>query len=251
MIKVIIVGTGNVSYHLQRAFSKTESIDVIQIFPGRSDFNSLFSSKNSDHRYFEDVDVIIICVSDDVIEAVSKHFEKIPKLIVHTSGSISVNAIRDGARSGVFYPLQTFSKKRQVDFKNIPICLEANESKDMELLKKMASSISDTVNEIDSKQRKAIHLAAVFANNFSNHLYQIGSEICEEGKVPFDLLKPLIAETAAKIETLNPIEAQTGPARRNDMETIKKHLVQLQNIKHKELYSTLTESIQNTYGEKL
>ena len=251
MIKVIIVGTVNVSYHLQKAFSHTESVEVIHVLPSRSNFSSFLSKKNPDYKNIDQADVFIIAVSDDAIKTVSGHFKNSPKLIVHTSGSVPLSALPKEVRHGVFYPVQTFSKERRVDFKTIPICIEANDSKDMELLKRLALAISDKVFEIDSEQRKALHLAAVFVNNFANHLYQIGNEICQENKISFELLKPLIIETASKIKTLDPLEAQTGPAKRNDTNTIKRHLEQLITKKQKEIYSILTESIRDTYGEKL
>ena len=157
----------------------------------------------------------------------------------------------NSARSGVFYPLQTFSKDREVDFENIPLCVEAKNLEDLVLLKKLAKAISKSVYEISSEQRKSLHLAAVFVNNFTNHLYHIGNEICRKNKLPFDILKPLILETASKVNTLPPIEAQTGPAKRNDEETIEKQLDQLQNREQREVYQILTNSIKASYGKKL
>ena len=243
MIKVTLVGNGNVSHHLQDVFTKAENIELVDVLPSRG--NTPIQSKESF------ADVYIIAVSDDAITTVSNRFNNSGKLVVHTSGSVSITALAKGIRSGVFYPLQTFSKNKLVDFKNIPICVEASDPKDLKLLKKLATAISEKVFEINSAQRRSLHLAAVFVNNFSNHMYHIGSEICHEQEVPFEILKPLIIETAAKLDTLLPIQAQTGPARRNDKKTIKKQLEQLKNKKHKEVYQILTDSIKATYGKKL
>ena len=131
----------------------------------------------------------------------------------------------------------------------IPICLEAENTFDFRVLDTVAKSISKAVFPINSEQRKALHVAAVFVNNFTNHLYQIGQEICEENKVPFEILKPLIQETANKINTLNPTEAQTGPAKRNDSTTIEAHLEYLTNENQKNIYKILTQSIQNNGKE--
>ena len=251
MIKVSIIGTGNVSFHLQNAFSKTSAVQVLDVLPGRSDFSDSFLGKDFSNDDRQGADIYIIAVSDDAISRVSKQFKNCKKLVVHTSGSVSINTLLDSERRGVFYPLQTFSKEREVNFKTIPICVEADNSKDLALLTNLGETISDSVYEINSAQRKALHLGAVFVNNFTNHLYQIGHEICLENNVSFDLLRPLIAETAAKIESLNPKEAQTGPAKRDDMKTIKNHIEYLRTKKQREVYSILTESIQNTYGEKL
>lgn len=251
MIKVSIIGSGNVSFHLQGAFAKTADVHLVDVIPGRSDFKKLFSGKDLSNEESWAADVYIIAVSDDAISKVAEQLQNSSKLVVHTSGSVPMDDLPKELRKGVFYPLQTFSKKRAVDFKTVPVCIEASAEKDLKLLRKLAQTISENIHEINSEQRKNLHLAAVFVNNFTNHLYQIGSEICKENSVSFDLLKPLIFETAHKIGTLNPKEAQTGPAKRNDTGTIKNHLAQLKTKEQREIYSILTESIQNTYGEKL
>jgi predicted short-subunit dehydrogenase-like oxidoreductase (DUF2520 family) len=251
MIKVTLIGTGNVSFHLQEAFSKTTAVEVVDVLPGRSDFKDLFSRRNSPNENNTETDVFIIAVSDNAIKNVGENLWDCGKLVVHTSGSVPMSDLPEGMRKGVFYPVQTFSKERAVDFETVPICIESDNPNDLNLLKRLASTISGKVFEIDSEQRKALHLAAVFVNNFTNHLYHISVEICRENKISFELLKPLIFETASKIRTLNPKEAQTGPAKRNDTVTIKRHLAQLKSIKQREIYSILTQSIQSTYGEKL
>src|SRR5690606_8304058 len=133
----------------------------------------------------------------------------------------------------------------------IPICLEAENPKDLELLHKVANLISDKVFDIDSEKRKALHVAAVFVSNFVNHLYRIGEEICTENAIPFEVLKPLIAEVADKINYLNPKDAQTGPAQRGDKQTINAHLEFLKDYpKQQEIYRLLTQAILNQ-NEKL
>ena len=149
-----------------------------------------------------------------------------------------------------FYPLQTFSKNKEINFREVPICLEAEKETDFQLLNIVAQSVSEKVFCIDSNQRKSLHVAAVFVCNFVNHLYQIGNEICEENKVPFEILHPLILETANKITALSPKEAQTGPAKRNDTKTINAHLNLLTNETQKEIYKLLTKSIIDN-GKKL
>jgi predicted short-subunit dehydrogenase-like oxidoreductase (DUF2520 family) len=198
-----------------------------------------------------DADIYLIAVSDDAIAEVSKKIKDKKGLIAHTSGSCELDVLVPNQRRGVFYPLQSFTKGKKVDFLEIPICLEAKHHDDFMLLQQLAHLISDKVFHISSEQRKTIHLAAVFVNNFTNHLYQIGSEICAEKKIPFELLQPLIQETAHKINTLNPHEAQTGPARRGDMTTINNHLGLLENKTYKEIYSLLSNSIQKDYEQEL
>jgi predicted short-subunit dehydrogenase-like oxidoreductase (DUF2520 family) len=170
---------------------------------------------------------------------------------VHTSGGAAMEALSKQNRKGVFYPLQTFSKQSEIDFSDVPICVEATDASDLVVLKNVGSSISEKVVEITSEERAKLHLAAVFVNNFVNHCYRIGFDILSENNLSFDLLQPLIKETAHKISLLSPSEAQTGPAKRNDQKTIEKHLHLLQHSDQKELYQHITEAIQANYGKKL
>ena len=140
--------------------------------------------------------------------------------------------------------LQTFTKNKKVDFSKVPFCLEAEDKNDYQLLEKLAKLLSKHIYNIDSEQRKRLHVAAVFVNNFTNHMYKIGNDICKENNIPFKILGSLIDETASKIKTLSPEKAQTGPAIRNDEETIKNHLNLLSENKQ-EIYILLTKSIQN------
>jgi len=254
MISTVILGTGNVAKHLFEAFMSQNGIEVIQVY-GRSlkalsYFNNQINT-SSDLSNIKEADIYLVAISDDAISEVSKFLVDKRGLIVHTSGSIPMNALPNKNRCGVFYPLQTFNAHRKVNFKEIPICIEAGNDQDYELLNALASAISDKVVQIDTDQRKVLHLAAVFANNFTNHMYHIAHEICIQNDVPFELLLPLINETATKIQDLSPLDAQTGPARRNDKGTFGKHLAQLKSKKHNNIYTLLSKSIQKTYGKKL
>jgi predicted short-subunit dehydrogenase-like oxidoreductase (DUF2520 family) len=246
MIRLSIIGSGNVAQHLIQAFSKTAGIELVQVFARKKETVSHLVSADritSDFKEFQPVDIIIIAVTDDAIASVSKQLAFTNQLVVHTSGSLAMNALDSKNRKGVFYPAQTFSKSKEVDFRAIPICLEAQNETDLKTLQTLAKTISDRVYTINSEQRKALHVAAVFVSNFTNHLYQIGNEICIENHLPFDILKPLIQETANKIVILSPSEAQTGPARRKDTQTINAHLNFLTNENQKEIYKMLTKSI--------
>ncbi|MFD0861807.1 Rossmann-like and DUF2520 domain-containing protein [Sungkyunkwania multivorans] len=238
MFKTVIIGTGNVAFHLHKALKASNAVEVRAV------------SSRSDLAKLPMADVYIIAVSDDAVAKVSSEIRSMNALVVHTSGSVAMEGLASNNRKGVFYPLQTFSKEKDLDFKTIPICLEAEDEKDLQLLEKLAKAVSEKVYHIDSEQRKALHLAAVFVNNFVNHLYHIGSDICTEHDVPFEVLKPLIQETAEKVVTLSPKQAQTGPAKRNDLETIKKHVHSLSNSTYRKIYELLTNSISNTYGGK-
>nr|WP_314897033.1 DUF2520 domain-containing protein [uncultured Flavobacterium sp.] len=257
MIKVIIIGSGNVAQHLIAAFQNSQNmgteIELVQVFSRQ--IGSVSHLLDSDHitndfDTLTEADLYIIAVSDDAIAAISSKLPFKNRLVVHTSGSVPLNALDDNNRKGVFYPLQTFTKNKAVDFKIIPICLESENATDFQLLEKVAKAISDKIFAINSEQRKALHVAAVFVNNFVNHLYQIGNEICQEHQVPFEILKPLISETTQKIMVLSPSAAQTGPAKRNDTKTIQAHEAFLSNEDHLKIYKTLTQSIQHN-GKKL
>ncbi|NQY06685.1 MAG: DUF2520 domain-containing protein, partial [Flavobacteriaceae bacterium] len=246
MITVVLLGGGNVSYHLSETFLKSDEINLIQIY-NRS-FASLDKfpkdiAKTDCLTELKEADLYVIAVSDDAITELSNKLTFKNRLVVHTSGSTSIKKLNDQNRKGVLYPLQTFSKEKNVDFSSIPICLEAEHKEDLLMLKKLANSISNDVQEINSKQRKALHLAAVFVCNFVNHLYAIGHEICTEHELSFDILKPLILETSEKIVSLSPHNAQTGPAKRDDQKTMKKHRKSITNKTHKELYTLLSKSI--------
>jgi len=170
---------------------------------------------------------------------------------VHTSGGLTLHEMDKKNKRGVFYPLQTFSKDVEVDFSEVPLCLEVENKSNLNLLKELAESIGSKQYKVNSDQRSSLHLAAVFVNNFTNQLYRIAHEITESTSVDFNILKPLIKETAHKIEELSPYRAQTGPAKRNDKKTIKKHLKMLKKEQHKEIYELLTKAIQHTHGKKL
>ena len=252
MIKITLIGSGNVAQHLIKAFAKSELVEIAQVFSRKKEtLASLieFDKIVDDFQDLKEADLYIIAVTDNAISEVSAQLPFNNQLVVHTSGTASIDTLDAKNRKGVFYPLQTFSKNKEVDFSVIPICLEAENTFDFRVLDTVAKSISKAVFPINSEQRKALHVAAVFVNNFTNHLYQIGHEICEENKVPFEILKPLIQETADKINTLNPTEAQTGPAKRNDSTTIEAHLEYLTNENQKNIYKILTQSIQNNGKE--
>ncbi|SDR89221.1 Predicted oxidoreductase, contains short-chain dehydrogenase (SDR) and DUF2520 domains [Polaribacter sp. KT25b] len=229
MISVLLVGKGNVATHLYDAFLNVDAVKVTQI-----------SSRELDK--IPQADVTIIAVSDDAITEVSSKITN--NFVVHTSGSVSINDLKNNTRKGVFYMLQTFSKDKNVDFSKVPFCLESESKEDYKLLETLAKSIGKKIYSINSEQRKTLHVAAVFVNNFTNHMYKIGNDICIENNVPFEILQPLIKETASKIEYLSPEKAQTGPAVRNDKRTIKNHL-NLLDINQQEIYKILTKSIQN------
>lgn len=250
MISVTVIGSGNVAYHLANAFLNSKRIKLTQLFTRNSKDLSYWKSKvptTNTLESLEESDVTIIAISDDSIHEISKKIKN--SFVVHTSGAKGINELQNDTKKGVFYPLQSFSKDKKVDFTKVPICIEAENSSDKKLLIEIANILGCQSYEINSEQRKYLHVAAVFANNFTNHMYTFAKDICDSNNVSFDILKPLIEETSKKIQSLDPKEAQTGPAVRNDKQTIHNHL-SLLDKNQQELYLKITESIQKN-GEKL
>ena len=252
-IHINIIGAGNMAYQLTRAFYNHPEVRLQQLY-NRSElspeFNAFEIEKTHNLSLLRPADVCIITVKDEAITEVS---EKIPlenQLVVHTSGNTSIEAIDSKNRRGVFYPLQTMNKQTIVDFTKVPFCLEAENTNDFCLLQRLASLLSTKIYTLNSYQRRVLHLAAVFMNNFSNHLVYISQQICKENEVPFEILQPLLAETFVKLQNTSAYDAQTGPARRNDFLTITNHLAMLDNNNYKEIYNIITKSIINTYGRK-
>lgn len=254
MISLVLLGTGNLAKHLFNAFLRVEEIKVLQLIGRDEDRLDYFKDKvvtGTDFTKIVEADIYIIAVSDDAIASVATSLKDKKGLVVHTSGSIPLKSLGDLHKKGVFYPLQTFSEGKTINFREVPICVEAEDKNDLELLKKMAGLISLEVHEITSDQRKSLHLAAVFVNNFTNFLFTIGHDICNEHHLPFSMLTPLIKETVNKLENLSPVDSQTGPAKRNDVKTMESHLNQLKNKNYQDIYSLFSKLIGEKYGQKL
>ncbi|VAV84557.1 FIG137884: hypothetical protein [hydrothermal vent metagenome] len=247
MIKVVLLGAGNVAFHLAKVFDLTPNIDFVQQFRRNNKNDGDFQAttlKTDKIDKLASADIYVIAINDDAITDFSKQLNLTKGLVVHTSGSMPLSALACKANKGVFYPLQTFSKEQSIDFKSIPITIEAENKEDTKLLFQFAKSISKHVYEINSSQREKLHIAAVFANNFTNHMYSIAKEICDSSHINFDILKPLIKETSEKVQKVDPKLAQTGPAKRNDQKIIKKHLSQISG-QEKEIYALISKSIIN------
>lgn len=251
MISVVILGAGNLATHLFKAFHESKNVTVAQWF--NRNLKPILPHKNSvsitdDISKLVEADIYILAVSDDAISDLSSQLPINDKLVVHTSGSVGIHDLDKKNKRGVFYPLQTFTKDAEIDFKNVPICIETLEKSDLKTLKSLAEAIGSPYYKISTEQRQTLHLSAVFVNNFTNHLYRIAHEISDAKSIPFDILKPLILETAKKVQTISPYMAQTGPAKRNDKKTIKRHLKLLEHEDHKAIYELITNSIKKTHG---
>ncbi|WP_111684083.1 Rossmann-like and DUF2520 domain-containing protein [Winogradskyella tangerina] len=253
MISVVILGAGNVATHLFKAFSASNHTEVIQWY-NRS-YSAISSFANAvdttdNISKLKMADIYIMAVSDDSIAQLSKTLPFENRLVAHTSGSVSIHDLDKKNQRAVFYPLQTFSKEAKVNFSEVPICIEVTEKKNLQFMKELAEALGCTPYRITTEQRQTLHLSAVFVNNFTNQLYRIAHEISDAKSINFDILKPLILETAKKVQHMSPYTAQTGPAKRNDKKTIKRHLKQLENEEHKMIYELLTASIKKTHGQR-
>ena len=252
---VSIIGAGNVAFHLARAFVQN-TLQVKQIYNRTlhkaeriGEANKInYTDKISE---LEPADLFVIAASDSAITELSLHIPFDDTMVVHTSGSIPISALKGNYHKGVLYPLQTFTKGKFLDYDDIPFFVEAESPENAEQLKDLAKRITNQVQIIDSDQRAKLHLAAVWACNFVNHMYSIGEKITKDAGLSFDYLKPLIKETAEKLEDLSPFEAQTGPAKRNDQIVIEKHLELMTNSDAKELYRIISDSITQNHNNEL
>ncbi len=246
MMKVTVIGSGNVGHHLINLFYNSKTIELCEWY-SRSINNDKRVRVVNKLNMLSESDVYIICVSDDSIFSVSNKLSFEQKLVVHTSGSTPFNSLNKKNRRGVFYPLQTFSKSRELDYSVIPICIEAEYKNDLETLKILSNQIGCKFYNINFEQRKTLHLAAIITNNFTNFLFGLSKELVENKGLDFDILKPLIRETVNKIHKLDPIQAQTGPALRNDSNILNMHEDMLTDENQKKLYKIISEMIINKY----
>lgn len=249
--KVIIIGAGNVATHIACALDKY--LQVSQVYSHTLDNALILASKLNNCQATDklsgidtDAKYVIISVKDHAIEQVVAQLSKMPQSIVmHTSGSVPMDAIATvSPQYGVLYPLQTFTKDATIDMRKVPFFFEGNEE-----IAELAKVISDKVQYASSQQRAIIHVAAVFACNFTNHLWTIASDILKEHDITFDVLQPLVEMTTGKAFAFGPNNCQTGPAIRGDNNIIAKHLAMLTPEQQK-IYTTLTHAISQYYNHE-
>ena len=252
MKSIVLIGSGNLAEALADALSRTEGVELRQIYARNRERGQALAARNtttwtSDPADLDSADLYILAVSDAAIGLLAENLP-IPAeaAVVHTAGGIGIEALpAHFNRRGVLYPLQTFTKGRSVNFAEIPIFVEGSDETFASELETFAHKLSRTVYRADSAERVRLHLAAVFACNFVNHLYALGDKVLHEAGLPFDVLKPLIAETAAKaIGSGNPLRMQTGPAVRGDQPTQQRHEALLaDNPKLRQIYELLSQDI--------
>lgn len=256
--QIVFIGAGNLATNLAKAlynkgfrisqvYSRTKESARALAQQVEADFTTCLEEINVSARLY------IVSLKDSALEELLPTIVagKSPNaLMVHTAGSLPMS-IWEGyaAHYGVFYPMQTFSKQRQADFSQIPFFVEASSAADVELLKNVAGTLSERVYEANSEQRKSLHLAAVFCCNFTNHMYALSAKLLKKSDLPFDVMLPLIDETARKVHELEPKDAQTGPAMRYDKNVIGNHLQMLTDEPEmQQLYELISRSIHETNG---
>ena len=254
MIKVIVIGTGNVGTHLCRALDKARYSSQIQLTAyynrAQKKIEGVDAPLATDLKNLPDATLILLAVPDDVVAAVAEQLPAQATIIAHTSGSVAMQTLSNHKNHGVFYLPQSFSISRTPNFGEITICLESSNDYVNSVLEMVAVPLSRKRAQINSKQRKKLHLAAVYINNFVNHCYTKASEIMDEAAIDSHLLDALMRETYDKAIDLSPKNAQTGPAVRNDSKTIETHL-QMLDKEDRDMYRSITKSIQKTHGKKL
>ena len=253
MFNIVIIGTGNVSHHLCNAILNSKTLNLVQLFGRKKKLPKNFKQSISycyDLKEIKKADFYIICVNDGAILKVSNKLSlDKSSIVVHSSGSTNMDELSKHKNYGVLYPLQTFSKRKKTNFRDIPIIIEGSSNSVLNKIKKLSTLLSKKVVVCSSEQRILIHISAVFTNNFSNFMNIIAEKILKSQNIDVDILNPLIKETANKLNYLSPSEAQTGPAIRNDEITIQKHLNLLKETKYFEVYNRLTEEIIKSKNE--
>ena len=252
---ISFIGSGNVATHLAAALQKAGH-RIVEVFSPNIGNAKQFAEQfaclavNSLQNLNAKVDLLIIAVPDAKVEAVAKAIPQLKGIVAHTSGITPMSVLEEARNYGVFYPLQTFTKDRKLNISDAPFCIEGSNKEVVKRLSELAGKISQSVQFVNSEQRKHLHLAAVMVSNFVNHLYGISHDFLESNQLDFDILLPLIHETAAKVQDISPENAQTGPARRNDELTLKSHLKMLKNSpENEELYRLFSEQIKKKYNE--
>lgn len=256
-MNVFIIGSGNIASHLSKAFYQC-GIEISGIH-SRNEKEGKKIAKKTKTTFYPSIETIpknasvyLICVSDDAISTVAELLPKSikkSKIIAHTSGSVNMESAFQGIKNtGVFYPLQTFTKGKKMAYASIPFCINASNKKSSKALTSLANLLSKSVHQIDDEQRQSIHLSAVMINNFVNHIIYVSQELLHQKDIDPNILQPLLRETIQKQSQLGAYDAQTGPSRRKDAKTLKKHLDLLRyNKDYKSIYMILSKSIQKTY----
>lgn len=247
MMQLTLSGNGRVASYFKAAIDTHPQLELVGWYARKFEPKQITEASVWVHTPEElpQADIHLLCLADDALETIINRIHQ-KGVIAHTSGAVGLEVFNTDQQGGVFYPLQSFSKEIEISPKDIPICMEATSEEAMESLQKLSDLFGFPSQSMDSKQRLELHLAAVFANNFSNHCWTIAQQICQKAEINFDLLGPLLQQSFNKMQINGPLASQTGPAIRNDIQTLQKHLAQLPP-ELQEIYQILTTSIQKKH----
>lgn len=256
MMKVVFIGAGNVATHLAVELYK-KGFDIIQVYSYTLQSATKLARQvdaapiNDLSVLINDADLYIFSLKDSVLEDVISKIPANNGLWIHTAGSMPLTVFENQTkRYGVVYPFQTFSKDREVSWNNIPIFIEASDNESLSLLMNIVKQLSSCVMELSSDKRRYVHITGVFACNFTNHMYRLSSLFLEQAGLSLEIALPLIDETASKVHTLTPQEAQTGPAIRYDENIINKHLELIEDKDIKDIYKQISINIHKLNNEQ-
>lgn len=255
-MRIVFVGAGNLATRLALELKK-RSFLIEQIYSRTIESAKLLANEisceaiDNVNNISPDADLYIFSLKDEVLPTFLEHMPSNNGIWVHTAGSVPMNIFKDYvSKYGVVYPFQTFSKNRDVDFEKVPFFFEADSPETMNTLKMIFSKLSNIHMELSSEKRKYLHLTGVFACNFVNHMYKISQDILEKENIPFDVILPLIDETALKVHEILPASAQTGPAVRFDKTIMDKHLSMLKDNRLKDIYQLISSDIHESAKNK-
>ncbi len=254
-MKVSLIGSGNVATVLGRKL-KNAGHDILQVIsPNQGHASALAQTLNCAYTtdkkdISQHADIYLIAISDHALPGLASQLNLGQKTVVHTAGSVSIDILKTISKNyGVIYPLQSL-RKEIINYPEIIVLTDANTEDNLTLVYDFAKTFADRVEKADDTTRLKLHVAAVFVNNFSNHLYSLAKKYCDEEKISFEWLLPLINETAERLKYASPQQLQTGPAIRNDLDTIQKHLALLnQHPALKKIYETFSDNIRELYGK--
>jgi len=246
MLEITVIGNGNLGTALATAINNVKDFKLLEWYGRTWDNDNLPVKAITKLIKLKNADLYILAVSDNSINKILDSIDT-DFFVIHCSGATSIDIFKNHPRSGVLFPIQTISKTNGIFFKHTPFCIEAKHETDLEILKKLVLALEGSYELLNSVQRANLHLSAVWVNNFVNHMIFKGKKICTDNNIPFSLLKPILKMTINQALINNPKNIQTGPARRDDKETLEIHSQLINNLNDKKLYEIITKSIQNSY----
>lgn len=248
MMQVIILGSGNMAFAILTSCLNTD-VEIVGIF-SKTKENSIALSNNFNVKAYQSIseiptnaDLYLLCINDDSINEVANNLPIVDGLVVHCSGLKPISELNKQINQAVFWPIESINKNSFSDFKNTPICIEANSEENYRIIEAFADRLSKNVNKISSAERQYLHLAATITNNFSNHLIALAKQELDFQHLDYTILKHLLTKAINNSFNFEPSKIQTGPAIRNDISTMQKHLSLLQNTHTKDLYELMSKSI--------